>query len=65
MTRNLFQMMRICSAVVLRYLEADVERLCPQKYLFCLLDAAATGAACCLLLGTTELVVPVRFYSPL
>ena len=38
MTRNLFEMMHICSAVVLSFLDSDFESLCP---------AAAAAAACC------------------
>ena len=46
MARNLFVVMRLCSPVVLSYLDAGFERRCGRKDFWtgCLL---ATAAACC------------------
>ena len=47
---NLIVVMRICSAVVLSYLDAGLEPQCPRKEFSCCLLLLLAAACCCLLL---------------
>ena len=50
MTQSLIEVMRICSAAVLSYLDAGFEPRCPQKEF-------STACCCCLLLAVAALLL--------